>query len=157
MRSAFLSGFCTVRLRAGFLAATIALLATTTACENEDAVLGAVPGIPPGAMVSLSRDIQPIFTTNCATSLCHVTNSPLGAPMSLEAGKTFDENVGRPSIEVPSLQRIEPGSSNLSYLVLKIEGDPSILGDPMPQGAPPLDATVILLIRQWIDEGARNN
>lgn len=148
---------CTVRLRFTFLAAPLALLVTTAACENNDAVLGVAPGIVPGAAVSLSRDIQPIFTANCATSLCHVTNSPLGAPMSLEAGKTFDENVGRPTLEIPSLKRIEPGSSSLSYLVLKIEGDPKIIGDPMPPGGPALDATVILLIRQWIDEGARNN
>ena len=148
---------CTVRLRFTFLAASLTLLVTTAACENEDAILGVAPGIIPGAAVSLSKNIQPIFTANCATLLCHVTNSPLGAPMSLEDGKTFDENVGRPSLEVPSLKRIEPGSSNLSYLVLKIEGDPKIIGDPMPQGGPALDATVILLIRQWIDEGARNN
>lgn len=146
-----------VRLRFTFLAAPLALLVTTAACENNDAVLGVAPGIVPRAAVSLSRDIQPIFTANCATSFCHVTNSPLGAPMSLEDGKTFDENVGKPSLEVPSFKRIEPGSSSLSYLVLKIEGDPMIILAPMPLGAPALDATVILLIRQWIDEGGRNN
>ncbi len=130
---------------------------------------------PPGSDVSFSRDIQPIFNAgNCATAFCH--GSPLAAPMSLEEGRSYASLVGASSCEAPGLKRVEPNSSATSYLVLKLEGTQADVlaaggcttcsfqsgsvadcGLQMPRGFAPLDTSLIRLIRDWIDQGAKDN
>ena len=56
------------------------------------------------------------------------------------------------------LDRIEPNDPDNSYLVRKIEGGPGISGGRMPAGgAPPLDPSVIQIVRDWVSAGAPNN
>lgn len=156
------------------LLASVACLPGTLACSNPDAVLGVVK-TPMNGKVSLSRDVQPILSASCATTLCH--GSPLAAPMSLLSGDSFTSLVGVPSCEAPSLKRVEPANSAASYLVLKLEGTQTTLvntgdcapcdfgvatesgcGQRMPRDAPsPLPDAEIQLIRDWIDQGAANN
>jgi hypothetical protein len=57
-----------------------------------------------------------------------------------------------PSNGNPGIDRVEPGQPNNSYLVLKLEGEPSA-GQQMPPGAP-LPQSEIDVIRQWITDGA---
>ncbi|MCI0410883.1 MAG: hypothetical protein L0191_20365, partial [Acidobacteria bacterium] len=45
-------------------------------CENDDAALGVPSPLPPAAIISLSRDVQPIFNRNCTLSGCHSGGSP---------------------------------------------------------------------------------
>jgi hypothetical protein len=131
-------------------------------CKNDDATLGVPSPLPPAAMVSLSRDVQPIFNRSCALSGCHSGGSPQ-AGMSLVAGKIFDPvtgAVGVPSQEAPGLKRIDPGSSLSSYLVAKLEDEQASVGGSgsrMPFGSPPLDSIEIQVIREWIDQGAQDN
>jgi hypothetical protein len=61
--------------------------------------------------------------------------------------------VGVASSEVPSLQRVQPGNAENSYLVHKIEGRAAV-GARMPLGGPPLSQANIDLIKQWIVAGA---
>jgi hypothetical protein len=61
--------------------------------------------------------------------------------------------VNTPSLEVGSLDRVEPGNPNASYLVQKIEGTAAV-GVRMPATGVPLDAAAIAAIRQWITNGA---
>jgi hypothetical protein len=58
-----------------------------------------------------------------------------------------------PSGEVPSLQRVEPGDPNNSYLIQKLEGT-AAEGRRMPLNGTPLSQADINVIRQWITEGA---
>ena len=160
------------------LAALLATLASSlwmmVACPNKDAVLG-VTGPNQGPKVSLSRDVQPIFSASCATAFCH--GAPLAAPMSLQSSDSFASLVGVPSCEAPALKRVEAGNSVVSYLVVKLDGtQPTILnaggcatcdfgvgsvnncGGRMPLTGPPyLSDAQIQPIRDWIDQGANNN
>jgi hypothetical protein len=131
----------------------------------------------PGAEISFSRDIQPIFNVGgCAAAFCHASGAQLAAPMSLEEGRSYASLVGVPSCEAPLLKRVEPGSSATSYLIHKLEGTQSDLlaaggcatcdfqfgsaancGSQMPLVGQPLDASLIRLIRDWIDQGAKDN
>jgi hypothetical protein len=147
-------------------AASLCVVLGVSACKNNDAVLGVVQVVPPppgsGIPVSLSGDIQPIFNNNCAFAGCHAGASP-AVNLSLEAGKTFDPNLGLvnvSSFEAPSLKRVEPGNAAGSYVVHKLEGTQASVGGSgsrMPLGFPPLAGAEIQLIKDWIDQGAQNN
>jgi hypothetical protein len=115
--------------------------------------------MPPEDSVTLSGDVQPIFTANCAFSGCHAGNSPaLG--QNLSAGQAYGSIVGVPSQEVPTLQRVHRSFPNLSYLVHKIQGTQGTVGGSgsrMPLGGVPLTGEEIATIRAWIAAGALNN
>jgi hypothetical protein len=114
---------------------------------------------PAAAEVSFANEIQPIFTTSCALSGCHAGNSPQQG-MNLSAGQAFANIVGVHSKEAPSLNRIEPGDPQKSYLWHKISGTQSTVGGSggrMPFGRAPLPDDQIAKIQQWIQQGAKNN
>jgi hypothetical protein len=94
-----------------------------------------------------------VFTPIC--SKCHIgASAPEG--LQLDAAHAYDFLVGVPSNEDPSLQRVNPGNPDASYMVLKIEGAPGIEGGQMPLGETPLPQATIDAIRQWITNGAPN-
>jgi len=146
-----------------------ALLAA--ACTNQDAVLGVVTPPPAGTPVSLSKDVQVIFSAKCGPG-CHSGSNPF-AGMSLEDGKSHAATVDKTSCEAPGLKRVKPFDSLGSYMILKLEDrqssitscvicatDPFALpncGRLMPFGGPPLSDVEITLIRTWIDQGAQDN
>lgn len=108
---------------------------------------------PPASFGPNFSEIQDaVFTPTCATSGCH-----LGA--SAEQGLQLDEAnsyamlVDRPSTQVSSLLRVEPGDPDNSYLIQKLEGTASV-GEQMPLDQPPLPQADIDVIRQWISDGA---
>ena len=131
-----------------------------TACENHDAVLGVSLDPPDDRPVSYSDDVSPIFRTSCAVSGCH---DSVTQEAQQDLSRPFDPilgAVGVPSLEAIGLNRIEPGSSSTSYLVIKLLGTQSIVGgsgDRMPLGSSPLSNAQISVIRRWIDDGAKNN
>lgn len=141
--------------------AWITLVVILTGCTNEDARL--VEGLF-GQEVSLARDVQPIFTVNCAISGCHnAAGAALANNLRLEEGTLFDPVtgiVGVPSLDVPTLLRVEPFKSDDSYLIHKLEGTQGSVmgfGVRMPKDATPLGVGTIQVIRDWIDDGARDN
>ncbi len=78
--------------------------------------------------------------------------------MNLTSAQTsFDNLVNVPSLQIPAIDRIEPGDPDNSYLIQKIEGAAGIVGSRMPQGGPFLDQATIDMIRQWVSDGALNN
>ncbi|MCB1050072.1 MAG: hypothetical protein H6510_04115 [Acidobacteria bacterium] len=116
-----------------------------------------VPEPPVKALTSFSQNVQPILTANCAVSGCHST--AFGASnLVLASSAAYGDIVDVPSIQMPSLMRVKPGSSNTSYLYQKINPTGfSIFGGRMPDRRPSLSDADIETIRQWIDEGALNN
>ena len=127
------------------------------ACENPDPHLFPDPFDPGegGGAISLALQVQPIFTLHCIA--CHGGASP-EAQLTLESGRLFDPVVGAVGVaswEQPALNRIEPAASDRSYLVRKITGS-GIVGDRMPPGGA-LSPQEIDVIREWIDDGARDN
>jgi hypothetical protein len=107
-----------------------------------------------GGGIELTPDLASIqanvFTPFCTQ--CHVgANAPQG--LRLDAASSYDALVGVASSEVPSLLRVEPGNPGRSYLVQKLEGRAAV-GGRMPLGQPPLPEATVLVVRQWITDGA---
>ena len=129
-----------------------------TGCTNESPSLRIISVVPPaGTPISFSTDVQFIFTRSCAKSGCHAgSTAPFLFGLSLEQGQAYANLVGVPSGEDPTLKRVEPGRSDLSYIIRKLEGNG--LGDRMPADGPPyLPDAEIQLIKDWIDQGALEN
>ena len=86
----------------------------------------------------MTADLQSIqdnvFTPICTA--CHAgASAPLG--LRLDAGNSYNNLVGIPSVEVPALQRVRPGDPDNSYIIQKLEGRAAV-GGQMPLGGPPL-------------------
>ena len=106
--------------------------------------------------------LEPTFSSiqaNIFTPICIQCHAGASAPLSLslQAGFSYDQLVGVPSVEAPELLRVDPGQPDDSYLVMKIEGAPGITGGRMPLGLSPLSAEQIAAIRTWIADGALEN
>jgi hypothetical protein len=116
----------------------------------------AEPVKPETPKATLSSIQTTIFNSNCAISGCHLGSS---APFELDLseGNSFGKLVNTSSQEVPSLLRVKPDDPDNSYLVIKIENGPNIVGQQMPLGRPPLSQEQINSIREWILDGAKNN
>ena len=97
-----------------------------------------------------------IFSDSCALSGCHAGNFPTEG-MNLSDSVAYANIVNVSSHERPSLDRIEPGDPNRSYLYLKVLGDPSISGSRMPYLGQKLRQDLIDLLRDWIERGAPND
>jgi hypothetical protein len=112
-------------------------------------------------LVSLSFDIQPILSRNCATSSCHSGDNPPQG-MSLDVGRAYAGLVNTPSIEAAAYKRVQPGDPTKSYMIHKLRGTnktPEVGGSgaQMPKDATPLPEDVIELIELWITQGAGDN
>lgn len=136
--------------------AALAILAVAlSGCTNDSNSLRMISVVPPAdATIRFSADVQPIFTRSCAKSNCHL-GTFAAQSLNLEAGKSYSNLVGVFSTEDSTLKRVDPGNSDLSYLIKKIEG--TGLGARMPADGPPLPDAEIHLIRDWIDQGALDN
>jgi hypothetical protein len=108
---------------------------------------------------TLTADVQPILTQNCAVSGCHSGASPAQG-MSLVTGQTIANTVDVASNELPTMDRIEPSDPDQSYLVQKLQGTQAAVGGSgaqMPLGGAALSQAEINTIRQWIAAGAVDN
>lgn len=109
------------------------------------------------ASVLFSSQIQPIFTSSCAVPGCHLPGG-IG-PMSLAVGESRGNLVGIPATngigQCPGVNRVEPSNAEASVLVKRITGTCGLA--QMPLGRTPLSSGQIQLIRDWINQGARNN
>ena len=87
---------------------------------------------------------------------CHQTEPILMAPFSLKQGEAYDNLVGVPSFDVPSMVRVAPGSLNNSYLWHKVDGTQLEVmgkGQIMPPGVP-LNPSERDVFGRWIAAGA---
>jgi len=104
-----------------------------------------------GTLTASFSSIQAnVFTPRCTG--CHAgSGAPAG--LRLDAANSYALLVGVASAEVPSLQRINPGRADDSYLIQKLEGRAAV-GVRMPFGGPYLDDATVAVIKQWIAAGA---
>lgn len=99
--------------------------------------------------VSFKNDVQPILAANCVE--CHKEgadeDAANGLKMDSYAGVMQGTQFGRVVI---------PGDALTSALVMLIEGraDSSIA---MPHNGEPIDPEQISLIRNWVEQGAKDN
>lgn len=96
-----------------------------------------IPEIPPGTEITLSNDVQPIFTQYCIG--CHPS---LSSP-DLRSGKSY-------SSLVPDY--VVAGDAVSSKLYQKLPG----IGHPINTGFE-LSVDDISIIKAWIDQGAIDN
>lgn len=92
-----------------------------------------------------------LFTPTCATSGCHDVNNTVP---NLTAGSAYDAIVNKEA-EGLGLKYIEPGNSENSYLMKRLNGDADY-GDVMPASGK-LPQAMIDSVAKWIDNGALNN
>jgi len=111
------------------------------------------PPPPPAAFGANFSEIQAnVFTPTCAVSGCHQgAAAPQG--LRLDEASSYGLLVGMASTEVGSLQRVNPGDPDNSYLIQKLEGTAAV-GGRMPLNRTPLPQSAIDTIRQWIIDGA---
>jgi len=112
--------------------------------------------VSPPMPVTLTEIQNQIFTPRCTSTICHGGAFPQFG-MNLEEGQTISNTVGVDSAELMGFFRVEPGNSTDSYLFMKLVGDPRIIGERMPFGGPFLSSDELLLVAQWIDDGALDN
>lgn len=131
---------------------TLALVVTNPA-PGGGASTAATFGLA-SAAASLSANVQPFFTSTCATMGCHTASSPT-VPMSLAAGQSYASLVGVPCSEcVPRLRvkACDP-STTQSYLIAKVKNLDVCSGTRMPKAAP-LTAAELQLLVNWVAQGA---
>lgn len=112
---------------------------------------------PEGAAFTFAQVQAQIFTPTCAKAGCHSASAGAGG-LVLEAGRSHGQIVNRPAVGNSSLDLIEPGSPDRSYLIKKLRGDPDITGAPMPLDNPgSLTREQMDGIVGWVLAGAPNN
>jgi Planctomycete cytochrome C len=87
------------------------------------------------------RDVLPILSSSCATTLCHDAITHEG-----------DYNLSSFATLMETGKLVNPFSSSTSKLVKVLTGDPGDIMPPPPQE--PLTAVQIAIIADWIDNGA---
>ena len=137
------------------LPACLLLLAMSTAgCDRNSPTGPTVPiAAPSGLSPTLSSIQREIFSPSCVNH--HGAVEPQG-DLDLSEGQSYSSLVDVRAFQV-ALDLVEPNDAENSYLIHKLEGRPSIVGDLMPAEAPALTGAQIEVIRQWIDNGAQNN
>lgn len=125
---------------------TAAQIQSGTVTTTGPAVISLTTASPvtaaPSAGISFALDIQPIFTARCSGVACHTAGGI--APMSLE-----------PSVAYVNVStRVVPGNAAASTLYQRLTG--AIL-PRMPLVGAPLDPASLALVRDWINNGARDN
>ncbi len=129
---------------------------TGVACAGDGTGLALVSRVD---QVTLSGDVQTIFTSTCTFPGCHAGTNPQRG-MNLSVGQTFANVVNVPAMELSTMNRVTPGQPDDSYLVHKVQGTHLAVGGSgfqMPIGRSPLTQTEIDLIRAWISAGAKQD
>jgi uncharacterized protein YceK len=137
-------------------AAALGLLTLLAGCGTVKSPTEPAPAAG-GTAFTFTQIQQQIFTPTCAKAGCHAASTAQEG-LILDAGRSYSLLVRHAATEQSALNRVEPGSPDASYLILKLRGDPSISGLRMPQDGPPfLTAAQIDGIAGWIRAGAPNN
>ena len=109
-------------------------------------------GEPEPTGPTLSGDVQPLFSRNCATYGCH-GGPELQTGLDLNEGAAHGSLVGVASAQRPEMLRVAPGEPDASYLLVKMRGEADE-GDLMPPGFAPLAETDLSVVEEWIAAGA---
>lgn len=128
--------------------------------ENLSSITGPTPNLEP-TFSSIQTNIFNMTDSSgrLACIQCHTDagRTPSGNLVLLE-GRSYQQLVGRGSTGKPGATLVIPGDAENSYIIHKLEGSADIVGQRMPRGNGPfLTEGQMLVIRQWIKDGAPNN
>jgi len=140
-----------------------ALLAVSIGSAACDESLPSVTGPTPNLVPTFSSIRSEIFNQSdssgrAACTQCHNTVGGRFNGLDLSPTVAYSNLVGVTSRGKVGAIRVIPGDSENSYLIHKLEGRPGIVGLRMPFIGPPyLTDGQILVIKRWIELGARND
>jgi hypothetical protein len=116
------------------------------------------PTEPPPAEVSWASDVWPILLVRC--QVCHTVGR--GAEEVPDMRMTDPSTLYDRWVRIfaqcnPNLFRVLPGDSERSFVYDKISRPAPLCGQRMPLDGPMLEPEEQLIIKDWIDQGARRN
>ena len=146
------------RLLYGALA--IVIMVVVAACdESLPDITGPTPNLVP-TFTSIQNEIfsNSDSSGRAACTQCHNAIGRLFNGLDLSPQVSYANLVGIASRGKVGAVRVIPGDPENSYLIHKLEGRPGIVGVRMPLVGPPyLTDGQILVIKRWIELGARND
>lgn len=148
-----------MRFASGILTLITAL--SMIGCDEKLSNLtGPTPNLQP-TLSSIQRDIfeasDSSGRTPCVQCHTNVGRNPSGG-LVLLSGASYSTLVGVGSLQKPGAVRVIAGDPANSYLIQKLEGAAGINGRRMPFNGPPyLTDGQILVIKRWIELGAKND
>jgi hypothetical protein len=77
--------------------------------------------------------------------------------LELSEARSFELIVGQPSVQNADWTLVAPFDPNASLLYLKVSSEAPPVGQRMPPVGGALSESEVLLIRTWIEQGAREN
>jgi hypothetical protein len=134
--------------RLALVAATVAL----AACGSQKELPLGPGGGEPDPSATFTRVQGEVFSVSCALAGCHAGGAPQ-AGLDLSPTASYASIVRVASAQRSELSRIEPSDPDRSYLVLKLRGDPAIIGSRMPLTGSVTDPQVRLVV-DWVLRGA---
>ena len=151
--------------RALYVDGTGALLGISPGSAELRAHSGGVDSAPVMVEVVQNRPQAATFTqvraitdARCAVPGCHVDGvEPGDLRFDREVDKLWEELLEDESEQVESMQRVEPGAPEDSYLVHKLVMRAPEVGAQMPIGGAPMAATEVQTIVRWILAGGPND
>jgi hypothetical protein len=146
-----------IRVLSGVVA--VALAVAVAACdENLSDVTGPTQNLTP-TFTSIQNDIfnAPDSAGRLACTQCHNAIGGRFNGLDLSPAVAYTNLVGRNSVGKAGAVRVVAGDPESSYLIHKLEGRPGIVGARMPLLGPALTEGQILVIKRWIQLGARND
>ena len=141
----------------------VALLAVSIGSAACDESLTDITGPTPNLVPTFSSIQTEIFSNSdssgrAACTQCHNAVGRLFNGLDLSPQVSYANLVGVGSRGKIGAIRVIAGDPENSYLIHKLEGRPGIVGVRMPQIGPPyLTDGQILVIKRWIELGARND
>ena len=130
----------------------LAVLFAATGCPVNE------PAPPVDREVSFATEIQPILTEHCAS--CHSEGGfafNVGVSMLLTEGESLENIVEQASEQDPEYTLVVPTDAANSLLYRKVSEDTPPVGSTMPLFSARLSSEELGLIRDWIDQGAKDN
>lgn len=126
--------------------------------EKLSDLTGPTPSLEP-TFSSIQHEIFDATDSSGRTACTQCHNATLlRGGLDLGAGVSYASLVNVSSREKPGLMRVTPGDPENSYLIHKLEGRSGIVGRQMPFSGPPfLTNGQILVIKRWIEQGAKND
>ncbi|MEI6668225.1 MAG: hypothetical protein WCP29_08720 [Acidobacteriota bacterium] len=128
--------------------------------EKLNSLTGPTPNLQP-TLASIQREIFDT-TDSAGRQSCITCHSDQGRTPSgglvLTVGRSYQSLVSVVSSRKAGATLVIPGDPDNSYLIHKLEGAPDIVGVRMPRTGPPyLTSGQLLVIRRWIQLGAKND